>query len=116
MSYNDDCPLCLDDLIDPELLPCGHSYCHNCLEMLIKNLYDSKAISCPLCKKEIRSTERRFVLLQNEDDQKIEILVQNIINAIVFIGILFMICYDFIISPIIQKILTIVILIIIINS
>jgi hypothetical protein len=42
------CPLCLDFLIKPIQLPCGHIFCYYCLDMSIT--YNP---SCPLCRKDV---------------------------------------------------------------
>ncbi|XP_041095501.1 E3 ubiquitin/ISG15 ligase TRIM25-like [Polyodon spathula] len=45
------CPICLDVFTSPVSLPCGHSYCKNCIE----NQWDSGGSTCPLCKEEFQS-------------------------------------------------------------
>ena len=40
-----ECPLCLRIYWEPDVTPCGHTYCSNCLERTLD--HDPK---CPLCK------------------------------------------------------------------
>ncbi|KAJ3197081.1 hypothetical protein HK101_006043, partial [Irineochytrium annulatum] len=45
----DDCPICLDETINPMIIPkCGHTYCKDCL----KSLSESRESRCPECRGE----------------------------------------------------------------
>ena len=39
-----ECPICTEVYTDPRVLPCGHSYCRQCIEALGE-------LACPLCRK-----------------------------------------------------------------
>lgn len=43
-----ECPLCLRIYWDPDVTPCGHTFCSNCLERTLD--HDPK---CPLCKQSL---------------------------------------------------------------
>lgn len=40
-----ECPICLEEINNSRMLPCGHSFCTNCVNKLFKNT----VITCPLC-------------------------------------------------------------------
>ncbi|CAF1033428.1 unnamed protein product [Adineta steineri] len=44
------CPVCLTPYTEPRLLPCGHTYCDECLNRLIEN--DNDIVQCPECRKQ----------------------------------------------------------------
>ena len=41
------CPICLEQFKDPKVLPCLHSYCHECIVKLNKT---GNYITCPECR------------------------------------------------------------------
>ena len=43
------CSVCLETFKDPKVLPCLHSYCHECIVNLAKNA-NSNTIDCPECR------------------------------------------------------------------
>ena len=50
IDLNIECPVCLEEMNNSRILPCGHSFCTICLDKLFKNT----TIICPLCSCKIK--------------------------------------------------------------
>ena len=59
------CNICLDIMMEPMVLSCGHSLCKSCLAGI--NNY-----SCPFCRHAIRSAVKNFSLFEIIEDLKIK--------------------------------------------
>ena len=59
------CSVCLEQLKDPKVLPCLHSFCHDCIVKLPRNR-QTKNMACPECRKvvQVRSDECSWYILK----------------------------------------------------
>uniref|UniRef100_A0A671WHR3 RING-type domain-containing protein n=1 Tax=Sparus aurata TaxID=8175 RepID=A0A671WHR3_SPAAU len=44
------CAICLDPLNDPVTIPCGHSYCINCIQVHWDGEDEKRIRGCPQCR------------------------------------------------------------------
>ncbi|XP_052093038.1 uncharacterized protein LOC127729320 [Mytilus californianus] len=45
-----ECPICFEDFVLPKLLPCGHTFCDNCVKKCSISSEDIISLICPLCR------------------------------------------------------------------
>ena len=46
-----ECPICLEQIKNPKMLPCQHSFClKNCLENLADDFSTKNQVTCPICR------------------------------------------------------------------
>jgi len=46
------CSVCLEELKDPKVLPCCHTFCRGCLERILKKSGQKETLICPQCRAE----------------------------------------------------------------
>ena len=52
------CPICLDDLVEPQMLGCGHLYCAKCIATHASvQLAANRPVNCPCCLRPVAPTE-----------------------------------------------------------
>jgi hypothetical protein len=62
------CPICIDDFKHPIILPCGHSYCKQCITEVFQNPARKR---CPLCQApcaEVYTFADNFSLKEAQDE------------------------------------------------
>ncbi|XP_047241053.1 tripartite motif-containing protein 16-like [Girardinichthys multiradiatus] len=67
------CSICLDLLKDPVTIPCGHSYCMNCIKYFWNEQDQRRIQSCPQCRKTFRrrpALEKNIMLSALVEDLK----------------------------------------------
>ena len=60
-----ECSVCLEQLKDPKVLPCLHSFCHDCIVKLARN-GKSKNMACPECRKVVQVRFDELFMVQNQ--------------------------------------------------
>ena len=89
----DICAICLDTmtknnedkshLVQPN---CGHTFHKICIDYMMKCRKRLDALPCPLCRKPMQNTERRFLLGPSAEEQLIERTVGKLVSTLVMCG------------------------------
>ncbi len=55
ISVDNECPVCIDTMVSPCKLPCGHIFCYECLDTIL----DMKP-RCPMCRQDIKVNDYKL--------------------------------------------------------
>ena len=67
IQQDKNCPICFESILetDKAITLCGHLYCKDCIESIIKN-YDSK---CAICRKSIQKSDVEIIKYTTEEEK-----------------------------------------------
>lgn len=60
-----ECPICREQIREPKILPCVHSFCLKCLEKHGQDRIAGESLPCPCCRKLFKIPRGGFSQLQN---------------------------------------------------
>ena len=76
------CPVCIDTMISPCKLPCGHIFCYECLETILEI-----RPKCPMCREEIDPDDYKlhidkklYKILSNQNSDNFQQKEKDFIN------------------------------------
>jgi len=61
------CPICQDEIKDPRLLPCIHSFCLECLKQYCRDKLPGDDMPCPECRQEFQIPKDGVAGLDSEN-------------------------------------------------
>ena len=65
------CAICVAVHADPRVLPCGHSFCLDCVEQLSAGKVPGDQLACPVCKKKFILSRRESEIYRRTDDLRL---------------------------------------------
>ncbi|RXG53492.1 E3 ubiquitin-protein ligase SHPRH [Armadillidium vulgare] len=71
-SNPEPCPVCQGTLgVKWKVLLCGHSFCMDCISLLVKKVYNVKgSLRCPICRQPTRIREIAYVDMQSKEKEE----------------------------------------------
>jgi SNF2 family DNA or RNA helicase len=60
-NFDDNCSICLNEINNPSITPCGHIFCKDCIRMCLN--FKKK---CPMCKQSLKDKEIYLINQNNE--------------------------------------------------